>query len=145
MDASPLWLVMHITSVAHSDAVGGGIHPINSGVFVDRTADPVDMPQAERWAIGEQLREAGGHGAARRCPTATLLPSSTVIALARHGRPSTAVSGGMDLGFAWYYLYSDSSDGLPISVDAIFGHQPCPAARSFRRLSAHAARDPAQA
>src|SRR5262249_9431576 len=30
MDASPLWLVMHITSVAHSDAVGGGIHPITN-------------------------------------------------------------------------------------------------------------------
>jgi hypothetical protein len=25
---SPLWLVCNITSVAHFDAVGGGIHPI---------------------------------------------------------------------------------------------------------------------
>jgi RES domain len=94
-----------------------------SGKFVDRSDDPIDMAQADRWAIGEKLRAEGEHGVYYRCPE---LPHCYAVSLfdrdglgpARQAEHYCLRWDGSKI--AWYYLYSDTSDGLPISIDTIF-------------------------
>jgi hypothetical protein len=92
------------------------------GEFVDRTCDPIDMPQEERWKIGERLLKAGKHGVYYRCPE---LPHCFAVSLfdgeglgpARQAEHFRFRWDGHRI--PWIYPYSDDSDGRPITVEEI--------------------------
>lgn len=98
-----------------------------SGEFVDRSHDPIDMPQEERWKIGERLLEAGKHGVYYRCPE---LPHCFAVSLF-DGEGLRPAKQAEHFRFRWdgeripwIYPYRDDSDGCPISVETLLATPP---------------------
>jgi hypothetical protein len=93
-----------------------------SGEFVDRIADPIDMPQEERRKIGERLLKAGKHGVYYRCPE---LPHCFAVSIFdREGLGPVRQAEHFRFRWdgsriPWIYPYSDTSDGRPIAVEQI--------------------------
>jgi hypothetical protein len=98
-----------------------------SGEFVDRRADAVDMPQAERWKIGEELVKAGAHGVYYRCPElphwfAVSIFDNDGLGLARQAEHYRFVWDGTRINAI--YDYRSDSDGMPIHPEQIFAPAP---------------------
>ena len=93
-----------------------------SGEFIDRTDDPIDLPQEERRSIGERLLQAGKHGVYYRCPE---LPHCFAVSIFdREGLGPVRQAEHFRFRWdgsriPWIYPYSNSSDGRPIPVENI--------------------------
>ena len=93
------------------------------GDFMDRTADPIDMPCNQRWKIGPPLLESGAHGIYYRCPE---LPQGFGLAVFDNEvlGPATQAEHYKFIwdgsGICAIYDYRSDSLGLPIGVDTIF-------------------------
>ncbi len=93
-----------------------------SGEFVDRTHDPIDLPQQDRWKIGERLLDAGKPGVYYRCPElphcfAVSIFDGDCLGLARQTEHFRFRWDGTRI--AWVYRYTNDSNGLPIPVERI--------------------------